>query len=147
VCGRDNNRHSQQRARMPPYCAVQNEQCVLKEEDKVVAALRGSSLSSATLVLGELSSHCQGFGAADCLLASKACDGQPGHVFTEAGCRPKPWDDWKDCTEEIRQHVCPHMADPNPLVHSLCPYSCAKDELEAAAVAVAAVAAAAADAV
>lgn len=108
---------------MPPFCEVKDNQCVLKS-DRATFMYRISE-SPAPASFAET---CSTFSAEECTLMSRTCD-NPDEVYTEVGCKPKPWTDWADCSEELRQQACPHMADPNPKVYELCPYSCAKDHL------------------
>jgi hypothetical protein len=51
-------------------------------------------------------------------------------ILNEFGeCIPRPWYDWKSCEEEVRQQACPGMANPNPMVYNVCPYTCTLQQL------------------
>lgn len=51
----------------------------------------------------------------------------PNEIYSELGrCVPKPWSDFMNCAEEVRQGACPLGNNPNPWVGEHCTITCAR---------------------
>ena len=53
---------------------------------------------------------------------------QPNETYSETGrCVRKPWSDFANCAEEVRQGACAHGHSPNSWVAEHCAITCADD--------------------